>query len=86
MFKKTRLLKNLALKIFKANNNKVIRGNSNKANKIITNLSNKSKNDKFRNLIYMPNIRAIKKLTFLTFNVKKVFNYLKQVFIKTSIF
>ena len=38
-----------------------------------------------RNLTHMPSIRAIKKSSFLTLNTKKVFNYLKQVFIKALI-
>ena len=36
--------------------------------------------------MYMLNIRAIKKPSFLTLNAKKAFKYLKQVFIKTLIF
>ena len=35
--------------------------------------------------MYMPNIIAIKKFNFLTFNAKKAFNYLKQAFIATLI-
>ena len=69
-------------KIFKIDNNKVGRDDDNKANEIII---NSSKNHESRNLTRMPNIRAIKKLIFLTFNTKKPFHYLKQAFIKVSI-
>ena len=47
--------------------------------------SSKFKNDKFEKLTYIANIGAIKKPIFLTFNTKKVFNYLRQAFIKASI-
>ena len=50
------------------------------------NLSNLFKNNKFRNLTRVSNIEATKKTTFLNFNAKKVFNYLKQMFIKALIF
>ena len=46
---------------------------------------NLSKNNKSRNLMFMPNIRVIEKPTFLTPNSKKVFNYLRQTFIKALI-
>ena len=46
---------------------------------------NSSKNNKSRYLNRVPNIRAMKKPTFLTFNAKKIFYYLKQAFIKASI-
>ena len=84
MFKTTRLFKILSLKTFKTNNNKVVRVD-NRANKIIVNLFNKLKNNKSRNLIYIPNIRTTKELISPTFNAKKTFNYLKQAFIKSSI-
>ena len=70
-------LSNLALKTFRANNDKFVRSDDNRANKII-NLS--------KNLAYMPNIEAIKKPIFLTLNTKKTFNNLKQAFIKALIF
>lgn len=52
---------------------------------MVKNLSQfqKSKNNKFKNLIH---IRAIKEPIFLTFNDKKVFNILTQVFLKALIF
>lgn len=43
------------------------------------------KNAKFGSLIYLLSIGAIKNFIFLTFITKKVFNYLKQVFIKVFI-
>ena len=46
---------------------------------------NSSKSNKSWNFIYISNIRATQKPIFLTSNVKKVFNNLKQVFIKASI-
>ena len=66
-----------------ADKDEFINGNSSRAKKTVINLS---ENNKSRNLTYMPNIRAIKKPTFLTFNIKKAFNYLKQTFFKPSIF
>ena len=67
----------MAQKAFKANNNKIVSSDS-RGNKTIINL--------FKNLTCMPNIRAIKKLIFLIFNLKKIFNYLRQAFIKVLIF
>ena len=46
----------------------------NRTNKTILNLS---KNNKSRNSIYVPNIKAIKELIFLILNTKKTFNHLK---------
>ena len=83
MLKITKLFKKLASKSFKAGNNKVVEGGNSRANKIVVNLS---KNNKSRTLIYIPNIKAIKKPTFVTSNAKKIFNYLKQAFIKALIF
>ena len=77
----TRLFKKLALKAFKANNNKVVDGNSSKANETVVNLF---KNNKSKILTYMPNIKAMKELIFLIPNAKKAVNYLRQVFIKVS--
>ena len=71
----------MALKTFKADDNKVV-CNNNKANKMVVNLS---KNNKFRNLTRLPNIKAIEEPIFLTFNAKKAFNYFEQAFIKASI-
>ena len=60
----------MALKIFKADN-KVVCGGNDRINKTIVNLF---KNNKFKNLTYMPNIKTIKKPIFLIFNAKKSFN------------
>ena len=69
--------------MFKVDDNKVIdNGGSDKANKSIV---NSSQSNKFRNLIYMPNIGIAKKSTFLIPNAKKAFNYLNQAFIKALI-
>ena len=67
---------NLALKVFKTDNNEVVKV-SNRVNKTIVN--------SFRNLMHVLKIQIIKKHIFLTPNTKKVFNYLKQTFIKVSI-
>ena len=61
--------------MFKVDDNEVIEVNG-RANKIVINLSNQTKNDKSRNLTYMPNIGFRRKTIFLTSNAKKVFNYL----------
>ena len=73
----------MVLKTFKADDNEVVSNNSDKTNKIIVNLF---KNNISKILMCMPNIGAIRKPTFLTFNAKKVFNHLKQAFIKALIF
>ena len=73
---------NLALKAFKADDNEIIEIGG-KANKTVINLF---KNKKFKNLTYMPNIKAIEEPIFLTSNVKKTFNYLQLAFIKALIF
>ena len=58
-------------------------GSSNdKTNKMIINLY---KNSEYKNLMYMPNIGVIKKLTLLIPNAKKTFNHLNQMFIKALI-
>ena len=72
----------LTLKAFKANNNKFVSNDNSKANKTVMNLS---KNNKSKNLTYVPNIRATKRLFFLIPNVKKVFNYLHLAFIESRI-
>ena len=73
---KTTGLLNLVLKAFRADDNKIIGDSDNRANKTVVNLS---KNNKSKNLMYILNIRAINKSTFLTSNIKKIFNYLKQI-------
>ena len=70
----TRLF-NLNSKLFRDNNNKIIKND--KTNKIVIN--------SFKNSTDMPNIGAIGELIFLTFNAKKLFNHLKQALIKALI-
>ena len=72
--------------MFNTSSNKIVRNNSNKTNKTVLNLFKRLKNNKSRNSIYMPNIKAIGKLIFLNPNTKKTFNPLKQAFIKVLIF
>lgn len=48
--------------------------------------SNKSKNKKSEKLTYVLNIWAKKKSIFKISNIRKIFNYLKQTFIKALIF
>lgn len=74
-----------ALKVFKINNNKVVRGANDKMFKNLSKFK-KLKNKKSGNLMPILNIRVIKKDIFLTFNIRKVFNYLKQMFIQILIF
>ena len=62
--------------MFKVDDNKIIGSSNGKANETVVNLSNQLKNNKSRNLMYMPNIRAIRKLNFLIPNAKKAFNHL----------
>ena len=69
MLKTTVLSKELALKAFRANNNKII-GGGDRADKIVLD-SSKSKNKKFRKLTHMPNIRATRKPNFLTPMLRK---------------
>ena len=76
----------MAIKAFKANKNKFIKDDIDKTNQTVVNLSNKLKNNKSKNLTYMPNIRAMEESIFLIPNTKKTLNYLKQPFIKTLIF
>ena len=73
--------------MFKANNNEVVKNNSDKANKKFINSFkfNQLKNNEFKKLIYVLNIKAKKKLIFLTFNTKKIFNFLRLAFIKALI-
>ena len=69
--------------MFKIDNNEIVGDNDSRTNKTVVNLF---KNNKSKNLIYMPNIEAMMELIFLIFNAKKIFNFLKLVFIKTPIF
>ena len=64
-----------------ANDNKIVIISDSRANKMFVNLS---KNNKSKNLMYMPNIGAMEQSIFLISNDKKAFNRL--AFIKSSIF
>ena len=68
--------------MFRADDNKVVGGDGDKANETIVNLF---QNNKSRKLMCMPNIGATEKPNFLTPNAKKIFNYLQLAFIKASI-
>ena len=70
---------NLILKVFEINNNKIVKNNNSKIDKIVKILfkSEKSKNIKSKILIYLLNNKTIGKPIFLIFNIKKAFNYLK---------
>lgn len=80
-------MKILALRSFKIDDNKIVKNVSGRANKTVKNLSKpkKSQNYKIRNLTNILNIRITKKFIFLNPSTKKVFNYLRQKFIKTPI-
>ena len=76
-------LLDLALKTFRADDNKVVGvgGRANKMFKILFRAKN-LKNKKFKNGTY---IKAVEKLFFLIFDAKKAFNHFWQAFIKASI-
>ena len=63
----------IGLKAFKVDDNKIVGSSSNRINKMF---GNSFKNNKLRDLMHVPNIKAIKKPIFLTPNAKKVFNQL----------
>ena len=67
MLKTTRSSKQLAPKMFKANDDEVVSGGDDKTNKIVRNSSKKS--------THMPNIGVIGESNFLTPNAKETFNY-----------
>ena len=83
--KTIRSSKKLALKVFKTDNNKFVYVGCSRTNETVINLSNQLKNDKSRNLTYMPNIEITRKTIFLTLNTKKIFNNLRLAFIKALI-
>ena len=60
-------------KTFKIDNNEVVDGVDDRANKTVLNLF---KNDKSKKLTHMPNIVATREYNFLTPDTKKVFNYI----------
>ena len=64
--------------MFKVDDNGITSDGSGKANETCINLS---KNNKFQKLMHVLNIGAEREPSFLTFNAKKVFNYLQLAFI-----
>ena len=84
MLKITGLSEKLALRAFKADNNKVV-GGGNRADKTVVD-SFMSKSEKSRKSTLLPNIRAMEKSNFPTLDAKKAFNHLRLAFIKASIF
>ena len=70
--------------MFKADNNKVVKGDNSRADETLVD-SSKFKNNKSEKLTCVQNIKAIEEPIFLIPNAKKSFNYLKQAFIKASI-
>ena len=75
----------MAPKLFKADDNKFVNSGGSRANKTVMNSFNQLKNNKSRNLMYMPNIKTTKEPIFSNLNAKKVFNYLRLEFIKALI-
>ena len=73
---KTIKISDLAPKVLRVDDNKIVNDDSGKANKIVVNLFNKFKNNKSKNLTHMPNIKAKRKPIFLNPNIKKTINYL----------
>ena len=58
----------MAANAIRADNYKVVSDSSGRVNEMVVNLF---KNNKYKNLIYMPNIKIIEELPFLTLNTKK---------------
>ena len=56
LLKTTWLFEELALKVFKTDDNKIVNVNNSRTKKTVV---NSSKNTKFRNLIYIPKIKTI---------------------------
>ena len=75
-------LPNLIPKALRVHDNEVVEV-ANRANKIVVNLS---KNKKSKNLMHIPNIKAIGKPNFLILDAKKTFNYWRLPVIKALIF
>ena len=82
ILKTIRSSKKLASKAFKTDNNKLVEGGYSKTNETVVDLS---KNKISKKSMCMPNIGAIKKLNFPTFDAKKAFNYLRLAFSKVLI-
>ena len=85
MLKTTGLFDKSASRAFRAGNNEVVGGGGGRADEMVVDLS-KSKNEKSRKSMRVPNIRATGKPNFLTSDAKKAFNHLWLAFIKAPIF
>ena len=72
----------MALKAFRANDNKVVGSDNNRTNRTVVNLS---KNENSRKLTHVPNIGGMEESNFLTFDAKKAFNFFQLAFIKAPI-
>ena len=70
--------------MFTAGNNEIVGGGGGRVDEMVVD-SFKSKNKKSKKLTRMLNIKAIGKPNFLTLNARKIFNYLRLVFIKAPI-
>lgn len=84
MLKTTGLSKVLAPKAFRADNNKVVRSGSGRADETIVDLS-KSKKLKITKFKIQPGIEAKRESIFLTFSSKKPFDCLSQAFVEALI-
>ena len=84
MLKTTRLFDDLAPKVFKADGNKIVGGDSGRADETGKNSSKskKLKNEKSEDLMY---IRAMGEPMFLTPGARDAFNHLRQAFIEDLI-
>ena len=85
MLKTTRSSEKLVLKAFRADNDEVVRGGGGKADKTMRN-SSKSKKSKNEKSEVQTCIGATGKHILLNSSSKKVFNQLRQAFIKALIF
>ena len=74
----------MALKVFRAGNNDVVRGGDNRTDKTVVD-SSLSKNKKSRKSTCILNIEAIGKPNFSTSNTKKAFSHFWLAFIEASI-
>ena len=84
MLKTTGLFEESALRAFRAGNDAVVGGGSDRADETVVDLS-KSKNEKSRKLMHVSNVGAIGEPNFLTPDAKKAFNHLQLAFIKVPI-
>ena len=82
ILKITRSSEKLALRAFRTDNNKVVRGGGSRADETVVNLS---KNEKSKKSMRVPNVEAMEEFNFLTLDAKKAFNHLRLAFIKAPI-